>query len=150
MYALVKDGVVVRYPYTVTDLRLENPSVSFANTLGEETLAQYGVVPVVMGVTPSVLFTQVAVEVAPTFDADSQRWVQAWDVVDRSLGELSAYEASVADSVRQERNERLQATDWYGMSDVTMPPAVAEYRQALRDIPSQEGFPYVVMWPTKP
>ena len=26
---------------------------------------------------------------------------------------------------------------------------IAEYRQALRDLPEQEGFPYNVVWPTK-
>jgi hypothetical protein len=31
-----------------------------------------------------------------------------------------------------------------------MTTAMAEYRQALRDITSQEGFPYDVTWPTKP
>jgi hypothetical protein len=36
------------------------------------------------------------------------------------------------------------------LSDVTMSAAMTTYRQALRDITDQEGFPYSVTWPTKP
>jgi hypothetical protein len=35
------------------------------------------------------------------------------------------------------------------LSDVTMSDSITAYRQALRDIPSQAGFPFSVTWPTK-
>jgi hypothetical protein len=35
-------------------------------------------------------------------------------------------------------------------SDVTMSSDMTTYRQALRDVPAQEGFPFSVTWPTKP
>jgi hypothetical protein len=44
----------------------------------------------------------------------------------------------------------LKATDHYGLSDVTMTDAMAAYRQALRDVPQQAGFPQTITWPTKP
>jgi hypothetical protein len=28
--------------------------------------------------------------------------------------------------------------------------SVTTYRQALRDVPDQDGFPFDVVWPTKP
>ena len=52
--------------------------------------------------------------------------------------------------VRQARNEFLAETDVWGLSDY---PATAEqtaYRQALRDITGQAGFPTDITWPTKP
>ena len=52
--------------------------------------------------------------------------------------------------VRSERDSLLAATDWTASTDVTMSDAMREYRQALRDVPSQAGFPDSVMWPTKP
>lgn len=52
--------------------------------------------------------------------------------------------------VRNQRDRLLSATDWMALSDNTMTPAWAAYRQALRDITEQEGFPYSVIWPTKP
>ncbi len=54
------------------------------------------------------------------------------------------------DAVRNQRNRLLADTDWMALSDNTMTPAWASYRQALRDIPTQEGFPYSVIWPAKP
>lgn len=58
--------------------------------------------------------------------------------------------ARTAASVREERDKRLAETDWLGNSDVTMSDAWTTYRQALRDIPAQVGFPTLISWPTKP
>ena len=55
-----------------------------------------------------------------------------------------------ADLVRQARNKFLTETDWWAMSDRTMTAAQTQYRQALRDITSQAGFPTSITWPTKP
>jgi hypothetical protein len=51
---------------------------------------------------------------------------------------------------RTDRNKRLTETDWWGASDLIMTDAQTAYRQALRDVPSQEGFPDNISWPTKP
>jgi len=59
-------------------------------------------------------------------------------------------DADAATAVRAERDKLLSETDWMGMSDVTMPAEWATYRQALRDVPSQAGFPYNVTWPDAP
>ena len=57
-----------------------------------------------------------------------------------------------AAKVRTERNAKLAATDWTQSNDV--PQAVkdsyAPYRQALRDLPAQSGFPNEVVWPIAP
>lgn len=52
--------------------------------------------------------------------------------------------------VRNQRDSLLAATDWTALNDVTMSSEMTTYRQALRDIPSQAGFPASVTWPTKP
>lgn len=50
-----------------------------------------------------------------------------------------------------ERNRRLAATDFYMLRDApAAPEGVAEYRQALRDITDQPGFPETVEWPKLP
>lgn len=51
---------------------------------------------------------------------------------------------------RSVRNNLLAETDWWANSDRTMTQAEIDYRQALRDITSQAGFPDNVTWPTKP
>lgn len=58
---------------------------------------------------------------------------------------------SVADQQRMKRDYLLQQTDWMVFSDTATPSqAWLDYRQALRDVPSQAGFPDSVTWPTKP
>jgi len=68
--------------------------------------------------------------------------------------ERDAWDAGADDrkgvDVRRERNQLLRESDWVSGSDITMSDAWKTYRQALRDIPSQEGFPNDVTWPTSP
>ena len=49
----------------------------------------------------------------------------------------------VASEKRAKRDELLQNTDWWAVSDRTMTQAQIDYRQALRDLPEQDGFPDV-------
>lgn len=60
--------------------------------------------------------------------------------------------AVLAANMRIERNTLLAATDWTQATDI--PQATkdkwAPYRQALRDVPQQEGFPDNIVWPTPP
>lgn len=55
-----------------------------------------------------------------------------------------------SNNARATRDQLLAGTDHYGLSDVTMTEAMTAYRQALRDVPQQEGFPQTITWPTKP
>lgn len=55
-----------------------------------------------------------------------------------------------AAEVREKRDAKLAATDWRASSDLTLSTEWATYRQALRDIPSQAGFPNTIVWPTEP
>ena len=51
---------------------------------------------------------------------------------------------------RDERDSLLAATDVWALSDRTMTAEQTAYRQALRDITDQAGFPTDITWPTKP
>ena len=56
-------------------------------------------------------------------------------------------------SMRDDRNGRLAATDWYGVSDLTMSADMTTYRQDLRDLPSgktTKAHVDAATWPTKP
>ena len=58
-----------------------------------------------------------------------------------------------ASTIRQQRNALLSATDYKMMPDYPMSELCREnlklYRQLLRDIPEQPGFPNSVVWPIK-
>jgi len=65
--------------------------------------------------------------------------------------EVAALAVSAAISVRSVRNRLLAASDWTQVADATADKiAWAAYRQELRDITAQSGFPHSVTWPTKP
>ena len=56
-----------------------------------------------------------------------------------------------AEQMRKERNKLLSDSDWTQVSDAPVDhQAWADYRQALRDVPQQDGFPSEVEWPTPP
>lgn len=56
-----------------------------------------------------------------------------------------------AQEVRGERNLLLMVSDWTQVADAPVDKAEwATYRQELRDITAQEGFPDNVVWPTEP
>jgi hypothetical protein len=60
-------------------------------------------------------------------------------------------DAEQAKSVRDQRKTKLAESDWTQIADSTADKAAwATYRQALRDVPSQSGFPWEVTWPTTP
>lgn len=63
---------------------------------------------------------------------------------------VAADTARLAATARADRDARLEATDHYGLSDITMSAEMATYRQALRDVPQQADFPSTITWPTKP
>lgn len=53
--------------------------------------------------------------------------------------------------VRAQRNKLLAACDWTGLPDVNVDgEAWRAYRQALRDVSQQPGFPHEVTWPAPP
>ena len=56
-----------------------------------------------------------------------------------------------ARKVRDERNKLLSESDWTQILDAPVDQAAwAAYRQDLRDVPSQAGFPWNIEWPTQP
>lgn len=60
----------------------------------------------------------------------------------------------LADRIRRDRDEKLEETDFFVMPDYPSDPKdleeVKTYRQALRDITKQSGFPRDVTWPELP
>tara|TARA_R110000823_G_scaffold287490_1_gene405756 strand:+ start:150 stop:509 length:360 start_codon:yes stop_codon:yes gene_type:complete len=58
-------------------------------------------------------------------------------------------DTSLAISIRSERNATLAATDYMGLADYPANAGELEYRQALRDVPQQAGFPDNIIWPTQ-
>jgi Phage tail assembly chaperone protein len=60
-------------------------------------------------------------------------------------------DAEQAKSVREQRSTKLAECDWTQVADAPVDKvAWATYRQALRNVPTQEGFPWTITWPDAP
>jgi len=71
---------------------------------------------------------------------------------EEALWAAGAFDRAIA-GLRDTRTQRLSATDWYALQDVTMSDAMTAYRQDLRDLPA--GLTTVaeveaVSWPVQP
>jgi hypothetical protein len=162
MFALIENGAVKQYPYGLVDIKLANPNTSFPVTVSDATMAEYGAMRVYFSTQPVLSDTQLSEEDTPVFDVDAQRWAQGWrvremtaeEIVERNTvreAELLQRNTTQANVVRTTRNEKLAASDWTQLSDSPADKSVwAAYRQSLRDVPSQAGFPWTITWPEQP
>ena len=150
MYVKITNGSVDTYPYSVGQLRRDNPNTSFPKKIPDEILSSYGVEPVVVASEPS--FTQRT----QVLSQDAQPslvegvWTLGWTVTDKTTEEVSEWDANEEMRIRLERDTLLSQTDWWCLSDRTATQEQLDYRQALRDITSQTGFPHDIVWPAKP
>lgn len=150
MYVKIVDNQVYAFPYSMRTLRDENTNISFPALLSADSLALFGVFPVVYQSKPSCdpkTHKIVTAEKPVLIDGN---WTIESSIVELTDAEIAENTAAESDAVRDQRNILLAATDWMALSDNTMTTEWASYRQALRDITSQSGFPYSVDWPAAP
>jgi hypothetical protein len=70
--------------------------------------------------------------------------------VEQESAYKAAKDAEQAKNVRATRDIKLAETDWRFRSDMTPSQEWKDYCQALRDVPTQTGFPWEVTWPDAP
>ncbi|UOF80694.1 phage tail assembly chaperone protein [Caudoviricetes sp.] len=151
MFALIENGAVKQYPYSIGALKRSRPNTSFPHVVSDSVMAEFGALRVFFSTQPEVTATQVLEEATPVFSTEDQRWTQVWTVRDMTTDEVSQQAASKAAEVRQQRDALLVSSDWTQVLDAPVDQAAwATYRQALRDITTQTGFPQVVEWPISP
>lgn len=148
-FAFVENSAITAYPIGSVEIKRRFPNTSFRLPLEGQDLSDFGVVEVTLTSQPSIdRRSQRLEETTPVLE--SGVWKQAWNVVTLSDEEQQQIQATAAQNTRAKRNQLLAETDWTQLSDSSVASTWTEYRQALRDVPSQEGFPYTVTWPTKP
>lgn len=75
-------------------------------------------------------------------------------ILSGEFGEIQQFDDSnrieeLSIKIRLQRNELLSSTDWSQVADISqiVRDKYIQYRQALRDVPQQEGFPENIVWP---
>lgn len=171
MFVKLTNGQPDQFPYSVGQFRRDNPQTSFPKVIPEEIMRRYGVYPVTELPKPDF---DPLVQTLKRDDMPHKEIIRLKteeDATDPVTGEvdqaqvgqpiygnewLVGYTAEnkpldqAQQAVRNQRDRLLSDSDWRALSDNTLTPEWATYRQALRDITGQAGFPYSVVWPTKP
>jgi hypothetical protein len=132
------------------EVRSMYPNTSFPSQWTPALVEELGLDPVFESPTPIVTRYQTAFKDGVEQDAQG-RWLWKWSISEMSDETKAAKDAEQAKAVRSDRDKRLSDTDWTQVADAPVDKAVwATYRQALRDVPAQAGFPYDITWPSKP
>jgi len=152
MFVKATNDQIDQYPYTVGNLRRDNPNTSFPKVIPEATMASFGMYPV-------------GYKAAPDYDPMTHRlqhssepvlkdgkWLITKTVVALTPEQIADKNETKAKEVRSTRDQLIADTDWMALSDNTLTPEWATYRQALRDITDHANFPWLndEDWPVKP
>jgi hypothetical protein len=152
MHVKITNGNVDTYPYSVGQLRRDNPNTSFPKQVPDAILAGYGVYPVTFAAQPDIdeRTQKTEQETQPTLIGDN--WTIGWTTSSKTAEEIQEYDDGVASLNRAERDAKLAETDWWASTDLTMSAEQTTYRQALRDITTHANWPNLneADWPTKP
>jgi hypothetical protein len=108
MYILAPNQTVEKFPYSIGDLRKDNPQTSFPKNPSVELLASYNVFPVVSVGAQYDPLTQVAEPNGCTYNADLNRWETAWTVQDKTATEIDAARSTLWEQVKAERKRRTE------------------------------------------
>ena len=144
------------------------PNVSFPKVITQQALSGVAADVVHKVSRPTATEDQTTRQGAPVQNDDGL-WYESWIVEDiyteytdadgvvHTVAEQKAaaqaeIDAREAEANRNTRNRLLSETDYLALSDTTLSPEMAQYRQLLRDITSLENWPNLTDsdWPVKP
>jgi len=152
---------------TVSQFKASYPNTSFPKQITNDILDSYGFDPVLNGAAATVtapygVSTRDGVEeidgqwftrfvAGPVFTDTTDDEGNVTTAADNEAAYRQGIDDKAAENIRTERNKKLADTDWTQLADSTAnATAWGTYRQALRDLPSTDGFPHNVTWPTEP
>ena len=100
------------------------------------------------------ILKDIEVDSSPDYDPESQYLQETWEETEtartRTFTVHNLSDEDRASAIRRKRDELLKMTDNSALADRTLSSEMATYRQALRDLTTQETFPTSVTWPVKP
>lgn len=152
LLAKIENNQVVRYPYDVSQLKQDNPNTSFPSTLTTTVLEEFSVFEIEYGESPVFDSITQRLETASSPTNHNGKWILERIVVDKTTEQIEADLENQGQNVRLMRDRKLSESDWTQLGDYSgqNKEAWVAYRQLLRDVPQQSGFPWNVEWPSKP
>jgi len=105
MFIKLNNGQIEIYPYSINQLKFDNPQVSFPSTLSDELLSEYEVYKVEQTESPTFTYKQMIVEDIPVNIKGI--WKQVWQVVDKQLEEINSIQESNRKEAYREESDPL-------------------------------------------
>lgn len=134
---------------TDSEFRASHPNTSFPPQLSEALINNFDADVVFEG--PQAQPTRYQTAYRDGVQQINGKWYTKHSVADMDDDAKTAVDAQQAAAVRSTRNQKLKDSDWTQVADAPVDKAAwATYRQALRDISTQVGFPWEVVWPSEP
>lgn len=131
------------------EFRALYPNTGFPQVLTTEILDEFGGDVVFEG--PQASPTRYQTSFRDGVEEVNGQWFTKYSVAEMEQEAKDALDAQQAKAVREDRNKRLAETDWTQLTDAPVNSAAwGTYRQGLRDVTAQSGFPWEVTWPTQP
>ena len=137
------------------DLYYKYPNISFPKPLTSYVIDTYGLEVILEGPQPQVTPPYETV-IRQGIEEIKGKWFTKYVIgpIFTNQEEEDSYRLNIdtqaSEGIRDTRNSLISKSDWMGCSDVIMSDEWREYRQELRDITTQEGFPHNVEWPNEP
>lgn len=152
-YLLTSNNAISKFPYSLEELRSDNPQTSFPLEMSSDELAEWGVYSVEEQNPPAYNEQTELIELQPPALVNGV-WVQGWLIAQANAEEIERRTTEKAALQRAKRNLVLSRTDYTQCLDFSGTDSerasYAVFRQALRDVPEQIGFPWNVVWPLPP
>jgi hypothetical protein len=150
MLIQLNDGIPFGHPVDENNFRMLFRNTSFPDKLTSEIVEPYGFGVFQYTEPPSPKKFSKIIEIIPERGEDGI-FYQKWKSVGMTASEKEAITEEQKFRVREERNLRLQSSDWMVLSDVEFDPEelekIKKYRKSLRNITKQKNFPWNVDWP---
>lgn len=131
------------------DILAQHKHISFPSPMTDEIIEGLGYKKINEGTYPTTTPPYESLQQDGLKEINGE-WYKDWTVVTATDEEKTVIDTNQAQIVRNVRNAYLVETDWAAGSDLTMSDEMKTYRQDLRDVPTQTGFPHSITWPTKP
>lgn len=107
MYILIQNGQIAHYPYSISQLRSDNPTISFPASPSVADLAVWGVFPVAVTERPAYNPVTESVDEGTPQQVGGQ-WQQTWVVRPASPRELQERTEAIVNQIKSERDRRTQ------------------------------------------
>jgi hypothetical protein len=134
------------------EVRSMYPNTSFPSQWTPALVEELGLDPVFETPAPTTTIYQTAYK--DGVEQVDGKWVWKWSISEMDDEAKAAKDAEAAKGVRSTRDAKLAECDWVVIKNLELNqniPGVWEvYRQNLRDVPAQAGFPHNITWPSKP